>query len=231
MTEPKPMDPERLAALRELAASFPAGAAGGFLVDGLIGLLADRDYQAARADAAEQGEPSSFRLDTLRRLAKLPPDAAWSTCMITLKRVERHRDAARAALAESEADLSYAIEQSAASTRERDEARAELARLRARVQVDRDDVTRSGVTRAHVISFLRENGWIQSPSEGSWGHEWGASELWRPALYDGRGVSVYAKDDQDPVADAIRTIAYHFGKCGLDILDEMAAMPLGEVQS
>jgi hypothetical protein len=101
---------------------------------------------------------------------------------------------------------------------------AEVARLRARVRVEAEDVGRAGVTRAHVEAWLRASGWAQSATEDGWHSEWGRSAIWRIAPYDPRGVQVYETDDREAIVRAVRSVAHHFDKPGLDILEEMAAM-------
>jgi hypothetical protein len=77
---------------------------------------------------------------------------------------------------------------------------AEVIRtLRARVRVEAEDVERVGVTWAHAVAWAKaRGGYIDRLYSGT------AEDI---AAYAGSGT--------------------WRGKCGLDILDEMAAMPLG----
>ena len=97
---------------------------------------------------------------------------------------------------------------------------AEVARLRARVRVEAGDVQRVGVTRAHVEAWLRANGWAPSPREGTAVGAHGRGVMWRAIERDERGVELY---ERGMLPEAINTMAYHFKRAGLDILDEMAA--------
>lgn len=53
MTARAPLDPARIAQLRELAMSYPGGVSGGHLVTEFLDLLDDCEREKARADAAE----------------------------------------------------------------------------------------------------------------------------------------------------------------------------------
>jgi hypothetical protein len=97
----------------------------------------------------------------------------------------------------------------------------EVARLRARVRVEAQDVDRLGVTRAHVEAWLRANEWAPSPRETGGTGAHGSSAMWRAVPRDQRGVSLY---ERGMIPEAVNTIAYHFNRTALDILDEMAEM-------
>jgi hypothetical protein len=92
----------------------------------------------------------------------------------------------------------------------RDEARAEVTRLRARVRVEAEDVERAGLKLALVHAWERTNGHRTSDVDRL------ADEH---ALARGRGHGL--------LAQFVRNNARVSGRPGLDILDEMAAMPLG----
>lgn len=225
MSDPKPMDPERLAALRELAASFPVGAAGGFLVDGLIDLLADRDCQEQRADKAER-ERDDARADLVREVAEskrladvlggeevghdvLSPDQWMALLAGPGSAIDRliAFDRAYASHYRIAALIKTAEDEAAAM-------RTEVARLRARVRVEAEDVERLGLTRVHVEAWLAASTDWKRIDDGS--HEPGS--IWRrkdyPIVCPGWGLLM-----------AVHTIAGDRLGGAIDILDEMAAMP------
>jgi hypothetical protein len=138
MGEPKPMDSERLAQLRQLASSFPVGATGGFLIAELIELLADRDYQAQRAAGAERD-----RYSAAAGLAEQRAEVERLSDMLIAR-----QDAELAAGPPSEMDLRLL------------HATREVTQLRARVEAD--DVEREAVACA-VEALVSE--W--SPTPGS----------------------------------------------------------------
>lgn len=69
------LDPQRLAELREMIASFPPRATGGVLVGALSDLLADRDYWVARAELSEsKREVANDVLADVREVARRAAD-------------------------------------------------------------------------------------------------------------------------------------------------------------
>jgi hypothetical protein len=96
--------------------------------------------------------------------------------------------------------------------------RAEVTRLRARVQVEAEDVERAGVTRAQVEAWLGANGWRKAERN----YPDGTTHWVRG---DG-GYSVLACPDAHVMALTVQAAADVSERRGLDILDEMAAMPL-----
>jgi len=98
-----------------------------------------------------------------------------------------------------------------------DESLAEVARLRARVRVEVEDVERAGVTRAHVEAWLHANPRWESRPNGVW--------IWKPS---NGGAFTTLTDDKRPdeLANAVQWFASREQRPGLDILDEMAAIPL-----
>lgn len=107
-------------------------------------------------------------------------------------------------------------QRAADAERERDEARAEVARLRARVRVDAEDVARSGVTWRHVEAWLRGAGWTKrATASGSVFRP--ENDTWTKVLIGGIGGP----------ARAANIIADYVKRPSLDIIDEMASMPTG----
>jgi hypothetical protein len=96
---------------------------------------------------------------------------------------------------------------------ENERLRAEVARLRARVRVEADDVERLGLTRAHVEAWLRMNPRWESSTSGAW--------HWKPA---NGGVFTTLSDGKrsDELADDVHWLAKREQRSGLDILEEMA---------
>jgi hypothetical protein len=89
---------------------------------------------------------------------------------------------------------------------------AEVTRLRARVRVEADDVERAGVTRAQVEAWLAEQNHWRQVATGVWKHSaWGGHQTKVPDVVDAWCVNQIAECSRRPP---------------LDILDEMAAMPL-----
>jgi hypothetical protein len=91
---------------------------------------------------------------------------------------------------------------------------AEVIRLRARVRVEAEDVVRARVKRAHVEAWLAANGWETLTHEDGW------LSFVAP---DGPHVDVHLRDWSS--AQAVGALARLTRRAGLDILDEMAAMP------
>lgn len=105
---------------------------------------------------------------------------------------------------------------------------AEATRLRARVRVEAEDVERAGVTHEHAEAWLTAQNWVcERGQDGS--------------LVCERGDAAILIADTIPwrehasIADGINALVRHYStgipelhKCGLDILDEMAAMPLAD---
>ena len=203
---------------------------------------ADSTPNAARCSFYE-GQASAYRgaagmLTDLgereRRLLQRLAKRSWRSSGRRLRArgdAERQRDEARAVLAELPADFWPESEGApAAAAQLADRARladtasvAEVARLRARVRVEAEDVEWAGVTRAHVEAWLCANGWSPSSRETGWNSHHGTSAMWRAVDRDERGVSLY---ERGMIPESVNTIAYHFKRPGLDILDEMAAMQL-----
>jgi hypothetical protein len=150
------------------------------------------------------------RHEASRRMATVVADSIAIRTLLrqTLEHADYH--AQRADEAESEAN-----DQRAETTRclmRALDAEAEVARLRARVRVGAEDVERAGVTRKHVEAWLRAHGWTERKPD-VWRRDEPAS-----ALFIIRG------DHPGQVADATHAAAWHHGRPGLDVLDEMAAM-------
>jgi hypothetical protein len=223
------MNPERLSLARDFAARargvlVPGGVAGSR--DLVAELLADRDYHAA--EAAQLNAMVIARQDA--ELAAGPPSEMDLRLLHATREVAR----LRARVDEAEAAMAEETRRASAMQHERDEYaadnelwRSEALRLRARVRVEAEDVERAGVTRLHVDAWLRANGWTPTTETGWKGFSDGTTtgtQTWRPAPYDPRGVSVEDRERLVGTADNVRTMAYHFNRPGLDILDEMAAM-------
>lgn len=214
--EPKPMDPDALAELRSILDMLVAQAAGSHIVPvrgpvlvDLRRLLADRDYQEQRAheNRSDYIRAHGLLCDLNRRLSRaLLPN-------------ERHPDwdaivAAAEAVGQGAATAYHLLLDLGVAQAERDEARAEATRLRARVRVDRDDVIRADVTLAHAAAWMQAGGW----SEGPLGY-WERGPDICPALR--------LPDVPGAIANVIEALVSHrfVQGCSLDILDEMAAMP------
>jgi hypothetical protein len=178
MSDPTPMDPERLGLLRGWAqARVMIGS------DYVREMLADRDHQERRAVQAEQLGGGEFDLRTLQVLGERPGGACSDSVAGIGSRIVRLE--------------------------------AEVARLRARVRVDADDVERAGLTRAHVEAWLRTSGWETLTHESGW------LSFVSP---DGPHVDVHLRDGWSS-AQVVNALARLTRNPGLDILDEMAAMP------
>lgn len=116
-----------------------------------------------------------------------------------------------------EADLRRAL----AEARSRaDQLDAEVTRLRARASVEAEDVERAGVTRAQIEAWLATNGWRNSGRQYSDG-----TSYW--VRGDG-GTGVLACSDAVQTVLTFADLAHIHNRAGLDILDEMAAMPTPE---
>jgi hypothetical protein len=92
----------------------------------------------------------------------------------------------------------------------------EVARLRARVRVEAEDVERAGVTREHVEAWLRANGWHFKCADGS-----GWVTYVAP---DGLDADLWNTRFGSPVEHTVMFIADHVQRPTFHILDEMAAM-------
>jgi hypothetical protein len=94
---------------------------------------------------------------------------------------------------------------------------AEAKRLRPRVQVQADDAERAGVTWRHVKAWLVGAGWTARYQA--------AGQAFRPE--PDAWTKVIIGDVGGP-ARAINTIADHVKRIPLDVLDEIAALTVGE---
>lgn len=114
-------------------------------------------------------------------------------------------------------DLLETIEAQHARLDKAERLRDEVARLRARVRVEAQDVERAGVTREHVEAWLLANRRWESGPNGLW--------IWKPS---NGGAFTTLTDDKRPdeLAYAVQWFASREHRPGLDILDEMAAMQL-----
>jgi hypothetical protein len=216
--------------------SFYEGQASAYR--GAAGMLTDLD------DGEAKREPS--RSDRERRLLQRLAKRCWRSTGRRLRgqgNAERDRDQARvdrdmfkrraaryeAVLAELPADCwpeSEGAPAAAAALADRakrvDTATAEIARLRARVRVEAADIDRSGVTRAHAEAWLRANPRWESRPNGLW--------IWKPS--NGGSFTTLTDDKRpDELAYAVQWFASREQRPGLDILNEMAEMQLGEAQS
>jgi hypothetical protein len=216
MSEPKPIDSERLARYRQDVerAQHPDARVRLLPIYGwtdVADLLGDIDRAAALL-VDEQQSSRAYAAELGSAMAKL-------------------------ALAESEHLTETAgLISNAAAVREQHSNRVErllgciemlkteVARLRSRVRVEADDVERIGVTRVQLVAWLGANGWAPSANERGWCSALGNRQLWRCVPRDGRGVDVHCVGSPFAIACSVRTLASHFGRPGLDILDEMAAI-------
>lgn len=243
MTDPKPMDPKRLAILH---------AENELLVDEL---LADRDYQEtalglalARAELAENEwselarglvnlEAEMLGMDTeYEAMGKAGRVArAAASLMVTAVRllpnvqngialdvlVDARQLEVIAQWTDAPARTNWVafagdvLRSKAEAERERDEARAEVTRLRSRVRIEAEDVERAGVTRTHVESWLLANLRWEPLGNRRWS--------WKPAN-GGAFTSLSDGNHRGMLADDVHWIAQREQRPGLDILDEMAAM-------
>lgn len=246
----KPMDPERLAHMRDLVASFPTiGAAGGFLVAEMLELLADRDCQERERRAAEsRADMFKARADRYEAvLAELPSDC-WpeyeGAPRATAKLVDRAR---RADAAETKVKLHddatmmlsrdfgldgdhtrrHAVDAALVAAVRYRKALDEVTRLRARVRegaVEAEDVERSGLLDADVMRYLTARGWTL-------GHRYRRGDVdFVIMCLDGEPIAALAENEAastfESIAYVIRDHARKIGSSPWDILDEMAAMPL-----
>lgn len=246
--EPKPMDPERLAGIRELvnATTRPGehwrtvrrpgivdvvvmrdGLTGETLVENvadewtaealafgpsdIAALLAAYDAQAARADAAERdrsilrGALVSKANDILAVAVALGWDPEQPV--------------------EEPGELVAAIDDLVARAKRAGDAEAEATRLRARVRVTEQDADESSITPAQALAWALAHGWEKLSdvirhgelTEVVVGKEYADARI--PLLAD-------AIDYPSALARAIRDLGDASGTPHLDILDEMAAMPV-----
>lgn len=257
--EPKPINPERIAWLRD--SSTGSGEYDGFVAE----LLADRDYHAQRAEhfstvaavmadmaknlqqvAVAAGWPEDMPVEEpgelvecvaeLRELAELGRQwrddsslAKWFPLTAErLQQAENETRAQRATLEATDAQFCRTLDALSARNYGDDEtlpseARSiidEVARLRARVRVEAEDIERVGLTGAQTEAWLLANGWRRTGrlySDGTSHWAWG----------DG-GTDVLACDDATVMEWTLRTVVRVHARPGLDILDEMAAMPVTE---
>jgi hypothetical protein len=265
MSDPKPMDPERLEPrcaacndargfhtphgdgwepcwrccgpmpakrLAEIRSRFTGGSRSEMwftdteqLAEDLIALLADRDYQERRAEQAEREREEArddrdmFRARANRYaavLAELPCDCwpEYEGASAAVARLVEQAEIGRQWQGDSSLEMWFPL------TAERmKEAEADVTRLRARVRVEAEDVERAGVTKAHVEAWLRANGW-GAPTRDKYGWTSAESET------GGEPVDLWRTDGSTPLALTVCFIADDIQRPGLDILDEMAAMPL-----
>jgi hypothetical protein len=163
---------------------------------GVVQSVADaKDRWHERGEAADIGD--QWLADS--SLAKWFPLTA-----VDLKNTYRDLADARAMLESLDARL---VERQ----RERDEARSEVARLRARVRVESEDVERAGVTLSKVRAWLLDHDLLAEPNT-MWGDRWA-----------GYGY-LHHSDRSKDIANAIGNLVRGVRRPGLDILDEMAAM-------
>ena len=134
---------------------------------------------------------------------------AWGTTRAGAK-YHRHRLHVATSTTDVAALLRIVIAEIA---REGDEARAEVARLRARVRVDAEDVERAGVTRSNVAAWLDASpAWARDDGGSGWEHK-----------ETGCILTIATNVADEYIADRIRWIAKYARRPELDILDEMAA--------
>lgn len=226
----QPMDPKKLADYREAIerAQHPDKHRRQYPIYGwgnIQDLLADRDYHAGRV-----AELAASLTAWIARAEEVENDAAV---------LRREASRLRARVEQAENAMAEETARAFAMQHERDEYaadneawRSEALRLRARVRVNAEDVRRTSVTTAHVETWLRANGWAPSERETGWkGYSDGTTattQTWRVATPDARGVSLEYPERATATADNVNTIAYHFGRNGLDILGEMAAITVRE---
>lgn len=109
------------------------------------------------------------------------------------------------------------------------DATREVARLRARVRVEAEDVERAGVTPAKCDAYMQSQGW-EKMDEGGWAPatwERDADLTKRPMKARDEILADIAFGWDNYVAECIDGIVAHGDRCGLDILDEMAALEVG----
>jgi hypothetical protein len=146
-------------------------------------------------------------------------------CHALTRAVERLRsraEKAEAELAEQRENTAARVDRLADEWRvETGRLQAEVARLRARVSVEAEDVERVGLTQAHVEAWLLANGWRKTKREYSDG-----TTNW---IRGDGGYSVLACSDADVIAHVAQTAALIHERPGLTILDEMAAMLIATI--
>jgi hypothetical protein len=214
MTDPKPMDPADLIRLRGMATGCSE-------YDGLVdALFADRDYQERRAEQAERERDEALNnVATAHANARDEDDAdallrGWLAGAGDREKTQQWLNGENPWWHEANEDA-RAVER----------LQAEVTRLRARVRVQAEDVERVGVTPTKAEAWLESKGWAGTRTRDS-------ARLWEIS-----GAFVWiqhdAKDawyEREALVTAITGIASYYrrrrvpGLCGLDILDEMAAM-------
>jgi hypothetical protein len=136
-------------------------------------------------------------------------------CHALTRSVERLRSRAeKAELAEQRERATARVDRLTEAWRvETARLQAEVSRLRARVRVEAEDVERAGVTRTHIEAWLVANEWTTESMAG-----------WLTFVApSGEHVDVWMDDWRQPLAKAIIALVRPARRCGLDILDEMAA--------
>lgn len=134
----------------------------------------------------------------------------------------------RLLMSELLADRDYQKRRAEQAERERDESQAEVTRLRARVRVEAEDVERAGVTPTRCDAYMRAHGWDKT-DDGGWGPaawERAADLTKRPIKANVEILADVAFGPENYVAECIQGLAELAERPCLDILDEMAAMPL-----
>jgi hypothetical protein len=185
MSDPSPIDPERLADIRIRIADRAWWTEAWF-----ADLLADRDYQEQRADKAERLGGGEFELRTLQVLGERP-GGTWSDSVAGIgSRIVR-----------LEADVS---------------------RLRARVQVEAEDVERVGLVDAAALRYVFARGWTP-------GHRFRRSGVDLVIVCaDNEPISTLAEFDDEAcsagsIAFIVGTLARKLSRSPWAIFEEMAA--------
>jgi hypothetical protein len=164
------------------------------------------DKDIAIAELLADRDYQEKRADEAATKAALHDDAARMLC----------RDFA----IDGDPERKHAVDAALVAARRYRKLEAEVTSLRARVRVEAEDVERLGVTRAHVVAWLCEHGWAMAPTFG-----WSAvARLTRP---DAKRHILVTSDTSAAIAVAVNSAAYWTPRRpSLDVLDEMAAMPL-----
>lgn len=234
----KPMDPEHLAWVRSLVCKQNRSISAAPFIAGLRELLADRDFQVARADVLRAERDEARAMCT--RVAELlgeddpehPADVLAVCIMETLsesrQEVTRLLDdvaSLRTRVREAETAMAEETRLREEMQHERDENAAqwmawrdEALRLRARVRVNKQDAAASGIAPAQAVAWASAHGWpirLSTPTVTIVSNSIVSVRI--PLLAD-------AVDYHACLASAVRELADAEGRPGLDILDEMAAM-------
>jgi flavin-dependent dehydrogenase len=101
---------------------------------------------------------------------------------------------------------------------------SEIARLRGRVRVDAEDVERAGADWVQANTWLRAHGFSPKPGSDDFGTLWDIDDDGGPFPWIFHRWDARARESIAVQVNRVTRDRRSLGKCGLDILDEMAAV-------